>query len=596
MRRLSVLVLFCVLGASAAAQNVSSGFDLSNYGVRIEPAKRLIVVLAALEAAESTDASGKTEKLINTPLSAKGSEFRAQLLRDNASLNDDLKRRIGSFVYQYKKRRPKATDAQIVAPFISMAYVLSPVPDLTDPPNTGDLPGPLLDVLDFAPLAREFYRRSGIAAKLDDYVKLYRAESDGILRTSAREMVSDLLEYLHTRPQLFFTEKIKVQTGRTKNTTLEKTETRTHERHFFIVPEMLAPQGDVNFFNVRDDYYVILPPDKDVSFSEVRRAFLQFVADPLVLGVSREMITLRAWTKSRLDDRRKADPSISPDIVLATSRSLAAAIDIRQGEFTKGRIATEQARRKLATLTTDAEKSAVTADLERYKQSLADDAVIQRSEDYDRGLVLVFFFDDKLREIENGGFDIAASLKDIIVSFDELKETARLTTAAEAKKRALTARAERRNSDVKPVVAENPVTKRLLDIQKMIDAKDFAAAQTQLTALSKNYPADARVYYNLGRISGLLAAGTSDPDVQARRLVEAKEAYTNVIEHRNAETDRALLSLTFVALARIYEHFDDNDAALKLYDAAIQLGDVAGGARGDAIAGKQRLLNAKHGE
>ena len=39
---------------------------------------------------------------------------------------------------------------------------------------------------------REFYRRSGIAAKLDEYVKAYRGESDGVLRVSAREMVSEL--------------------------------------------------------------------------------------------------------------------------------------------------------------------------------------------------------------------------------------------------------------------------------------------------------------------------------------------------------------------------------------------------------------------
>ena len=591
MRRILLLVIFSIFALNIEGQNVQAGFDLANYGVRIEPDKRLIVVLAALEVAEMTDASGKTEKLINTPLSKKGAEFRAQLLQDNASLNDDLRRRISTFVVQYKRSHPKATDAEIVAPFISMAYTLSPFPEMADPVNTSDLPGSLLDVLDFAPLAREFYRRSTISAKLDEYVKAYRAEADGVLRSTAREMVSELLDYLHTRPQLFFTEKVKVQTQKAKGKImLEKTETRTHERRFFIVPEMLATQGNINFLNARDDYYVILPPDKDLSFSEVRRAFLQFVVDPLVFTNSKELAALREWTKSRLDERRKSDANVSPDVLLAVSRSLAAAVDVRQGEYAKVRIATDQARRKLAALKTDDEKRVVTADLEKYKQSLADESVIQLSEDYDKGLVLTFFFADRLRETEESGFDIAASMRETIASFDEAKETARVADAANARKRALAAREERRkNPEAKPV-AENPITTRLLAIQKMIDAKDLLNASADLTTLSKAYPSEPRIYYNMGRVAGLLAAGTDDPEIQAHKLVEAKDAYSNVIKTAAADTDRALLSLTYVALARIYEHFDNNATAIKLYDAAIKLDDVAGGAFRDAIAGKQRLL------
>ena len=54
--------------------------------------------------------------------------------------------------------------------------------------------------------------------------------------------------------------------------------------------------------------------------------------------------------------------------------------------------------------------------------------------------------------------------------------------------------------------------------------------------------------------------------------------------------DPTLLSLSYVALAKIYEFFDDRTYASGLYDAAIRVGDVAGGAYGEAIAAKQRLL------
>ena len=83
-----------MIAFTAAGQAVQPGFDLSNYGVQISADKRLIVVLATLEMAETKNEAGKTEKLINTPLSANGAKFRARLLEDNAALNEDLRRRI----------------------------------------------------------------------------------------------------------------------------------------------------------------------------------------------------------------------------------------------------------------------------------------------------------------------------------------------------------------------------------------------------------------------------------------------------------------------------------------------------------------------
>jgi len=576
----------------APAQNVQPGFDLSNYGVKVDADKRLIVVLAALEMAQTADEAGKTVKLINTPLSAKGEQFRKTLLQDNASLNEDLRRRISTFVLQYKKRRPDATDAEIVSPFISMAYALTPPPEMADPVIVNELPGALLDVLDFAPLAREFYRRSTIAAKLDDYIKAYRAEADGVLRQSSREMVSELLDYLHTRPQLFASEKSRVQTKTSKGkTSIEKVETRTHERHFNIVPEMLAPQGNINFLNARDDYYVVLPPDKDLSFSEVRRAFLQFVVDPLVLENSKELPAVREWVKPKLDELRKSNPNISPDILLTTARSLAAAVDVREAEFARSRIAFDQTRRKIDTLKTDAEKRAVTAEWERYKQSLADDAVLKLSDDYDRGLVLAYFFADRLHEIEESGFDIAASLKDMLASFDSAKETARLAEMADAKKQALQNRAQRKaNPGPVITVSENPVTVRLREIQKTIDAKNYAKASADLSQLLAQNPAEPRIYYNIGRVAGLAASAAEDPDEQTKKLIDAKEAYANVLRSATPSTDRGLLLVTYVALARIYEHFDRIDEAVQLYDKALTVGSKDDAAFKEALAAKQRLI------
>jgi hypothetical protein len=103
-------------------------------------------------------------------------------------------------------------------------------------------------------------------------------------------------------------------------------------------------------------------------------------------------------------------------------------------------------------------------------------------------------------------------------------------------------------------------------------------------------PSEPRIYYNIGRVAGLAASATDDADDQAKSLVDAKNAYTNVLRTATINTDPALLSLTFVALARIYEHFDRNEEAVGLYDQAIKLGEVNGGAFKDAMVAKQRLL------
>ena len=592
MRRVFLIAIGFLFAVSVSGQAVPTGFDLSNYGVRIEPDKRLIVVLSALEMATVKNANGVDERLVNTPLSEAGLKFRERVLADNASLPEDLRRRISTFIAQYKKRNPKATDAEIAAPFVSMAYTLTPVPELSDPIITSDLPGSLLDVLDFAPLVREFYRKSSISLKLDEYVKDYQADSDASLRVSAREMVSELLNYLHTRPRLTITERTVVETTKagSKNT-LRKTETREVDRRFYIVPEKLVAKGDINFLNIRDDYYVVVQPDTDLSFSDARRAFLRFVLDPLVVANSNEVAAMRSWAKPLLDETRKTNPSISGDVFLAITRSLVAAADVRQSEFAQLRIATEQSREMIDKQKTKEGKEKVSSDLKKFTEALSDEATLRLHEDYEKGAVLSFYFAEQLRGIEDSGFDIAGSLREMIAAFDPVKETARLTTTAEARKRATAARALRKsNPETKAVTVENPVTTRLLEIQKTIESKDLVKANADLKKLLVEYPSEPRIYYNIGRVASLSLESIDNEDAQAQKLLEAKAAYSNVISTATPTTDRALLSLTYVALARIYEFQNQKDYALKLYERAIEIGPVAAGGFQSAMDAKARLI------
>jgi len=591
--------LIILLAGSLFSQTPAPGFDLSNYGVTIDPDKRVILVLAALDSARTEDEKGERVPVIKTTLSEQGTQFRELLKSDLATMNDSLRQRISNFVISHKRRNPNIKDEQLIAPFISMAYALGPVPDLADPVITADLPGNLLDVLDFAPLVRDMYRTTNIGANLNEYVKQYRTVSDAVLRPSARGMVSELLGYLHTKPQLTVFERVKTETLRSnqKKSAIGNTEIRERQRRFVIVPELLAPVGYVNFVNIKDDYYAIVPADADLTSSEVRRAYLQFTIDPMILGVAKEIEAVRPAIKQLLDERRKKDPSTSPDVLLTISRSLVAAIDTKQIESVRLKFATQQARERIAQMKTDAEKLAISTELEKYKKAVDDEAILRLSEDYEKGAILAFYFADQLRGHEESDFDVSASIKEMIASFDAAKESGRYESYADARARAKAAREDSKKNVAKtPSIIENPVSTKLIAIQELIKAKNYSKAEADLKQLLAQNPSEPRVFYNLGRVAALTAgtfSDSADAEKQNAKILEAKNAFEKVVVIASSQkVDPALVSLSYVALGRIYEINDQKEYAIRIYDAAIKIGDVSGSGYAEALAAKQRLVKS----
>jgi hypothetical protein len=111
-----------------------------------------------------------------------------------------------------------------------------------------------------------------------------------------------------------------------------------------------------------------------------------------------------------------------------------------------------------------------------------------------------------------------------------------------------------------------------------------------------------RVYYSIGRLESLSAEASVEADERNFHLVSAKEAYSNVLKHKIevtdprvienkiTATDSTLISLTYVALARIFEFNEQTEYAVKLYEAAIKVGDVPGGAFQAAVSARNRLM------
>ncbi len=581
MKKVLVFALVSIFTFTISAQTTRTDLNLSNYGVTISADKRLITVLASLEVAG-----------IDTQLGKQGEAFRAEIRDDFKGISPDLRQRMRLFIEQFVKRRPGTSQSEAISPFVSLAYSLSPAPALDAPERSLDLPGELLEVLDYSNLVREFYKSPGTAAKIDNYYGSYeKIASD--LRPSAKEMVLEVLDYLHTRPELTFFERIKTETpAKGKKKKIETIETREFNRSFQIVPEKLAPKSTVNFLNIRDKYIAVVSPETDLSSSDVRRAYLQFVLDPLVLKNARSISTHRDGIKSLLDGRRKAGKFVSPDTVLVVSRSLVAAADAREEEFRRKNLATSQARKKIELLENEEQKKAVVAELERVSKILEDESALQLSEAYEDGAVLAFYFAEKLKGIEDSGFDIAASLKDWIAEIDTKLEKNRLEENKEARARAVAERDKRRTTAViETTLVTNPLTEALLKIDKDIEAKNLTRAENDLDALLKKYPSGAaRIYYSLGRVASKSAEGLEESKDINVRLIKAKGFFEKVLDSATASTDGELISLAYVSLGRIYEFYDQNEYAVKLYETAMQFGSVDGEGFKKAFEAKQKLI------
>jgi hypothetical protein len=563
-------------------------FELSEYGVNFQPEARLIIMMAALEAA-GFDA---------VPSGGEPSAFRAQVRKDLATLDPDLRSRLRAF-FEHNKLPAPATPADQAARYVSLAFALEPAPLLEAPPRSEDLPSSLLEVLDFAPLVKEFYRRSNIQENLPSYMRSYQTESDR-LRQPTADMVRDVLSYLHTRPIVVSQERVTVKPTTTQKKNAPKTfATRAHERHFYMVTDLLAAPGTINFRVIGDEYYVVLPQGTDPASSEMRRGYLQYVVDPLVLQINREIAARRDQIKSIIAAREKSGTAVSPDIFIAVSRSLVAAADARYEEKRKTDILQQTARARLVAAKDDASKQAISKQLGLDTREIQDETVARLADDYEHGAVLAFFFADQLKGIESSGFDIASFLPDMIATFDPVRETQRLTENAEARQRALAARQLRLTA--RRAEAETPVysdadkaraavlVAKLGEIEQTLRLKDYNNAEIRLKDLLKDYSREPRIFFALAQTASLAAADAIDEDVQAERLKRALGNYRLAVEASSPETDRALISRAHEAMGRINAFLDNGAEAAKEFDEAIRIGDVPGGAFRDAVEGRKKL-------
>jgi hypothetical protein len=598
-------LIILILAAAAQAQPVASptpraqapltqtqtatAFELSDYGVSLQPDARLIIMMAALDAAGFDP----------TPAGKEPGAFRLLLRRDQANLDAGLRERLKAFFDRNKLPAP-ATPAEQAARYVSLAYALGAPPLLDAPDRSDDLPTGILAVLDFAPLVREFYKRSALDERLPSYVRAYQVEGDR-LRQPAAEMVRSVLSYLHTRPILNTTERVKIKSPEKKKSSTTAYSLKTHERRFYIVPDLMAAPGTINLRVIADDYYAIVPEGTDPTSSELRRAFLQFVIDPLVLKFNKEIAAQRDQVKLLIDARVKEDATVSPDVFVVISRSLVAAADARYEESNRLTAVTNIQRRRLEQAKDQPARQAIAKAAEASRAVIADETMARLAEEYERGAVLDFFFADRLRDWQSSGFDIGNFFGDMITGFDTARESKRLGETSATRERALAARrAHPRYSmwlidpaseglETLDTSRNSALVKSLTEIEKLLQTRNYEQAETRLKALMQEHPGEPRLFFTIAQTASLWARDTTDDELQSQRLNRALANYRLAVAAAIPEADKVLLSRAHEAMGRILAFLDNHDEAMKEFEAAIRIGDVAGGAFRDAVEGKKKL-------
>ena len=561
--------------------NNTEALNPRDYNVLILSDERILVMMAALTlAGYKYEGAGKLADLQTT------------LRQDLKATSPDLIKKLQNFYGAH--RIEGREDAAQISPYIGLALSLSTVPALSNPSVKANLPLDVQEVLGFSDLLREFYSRSQIRS----FLPKYKALLDG-LRNECENIASSVLYetliYLRTKPILelqptpVFSKELDtyvmpspVEVKKDKKDKKDKENKEVAEekgkeriqylprvRRLQIFPNPFASAGTVLSRNdvlngadsesrrLGDDYFIIV---SEQSVREhIRHAFLRFVLDPVVGKKSVEIAELKEKIDPLITVLPNAKERARRNVFEVVGESLARAVGVRLTARAAG------------------------------NNLNSDEAISQLSQYYEQGFVLVFHFYEGLAGLERSGVDISDFFPVLLTNIDFVHETKRLDEAKEAR-----ARVQERRATAK--AAAKAAAKPIIDIDSLIKERKFDEAKTQLEAILREQPKNARALFGIAQIINNqpskveLDDNNSDDDkiaAQEERFAHAVRLYRDAIAAANSE-EKWMVSQSHVLIARIYDFIEERDAAVKEYDKAIQLGDIPQGAYKEAVEGKNK--------
>src|SRR6266478_8555604 len=270
--------------AQAAPAQTRAGFIApSEANVRIAPDVRTFIVMAALNMAGFDYETGAQ------PLSP----ARAELRKDLAKLDPQVKEKLAA--YYKAHRRAGVDEAADAARYAALSLMMTPPPAFTvyqaseqgehsaSQSSNRAIPEDLQVLLDFVPLVREFYLKSGIRELIPKYLGIGSAYA-AAYRTPVGELIYEVLGYFHAAPETVISMRPLVVRAPTLDAKSQKSTVyaRNRSRQVFVIPEPLAAMDtatvrgdilnqkeDLLSRRVGDDYIVIVGPSRAAATDAV---------------------------------------------------------------------------------------------------------------------------------------------------------------------------------------------------------------------------------------------------------------------------------------------------------------------------------------
>lgn len=587
----TLLALTCVLVLSLSTVSMAAplcnpqasapqSVNPADYNVLIIADERILIMMAALNlAGYDYETNGKLQGL------------RAQLREDLKSTPPELVTKLRDYYSAHKS--PGREEIAQVSPYIGLALALSGPPNFNTPGVVDKLPPDVREVVDFVPLLREFYYKSPVQGLLPKYKEtLTKLKLD--YQTTAGKVLFETLNYLHTQPLLVLPptplfspdddipgeenhqkdkDKNQPKTKGDKNDKTKGQQTlQTRLRRLVIIVNPLAASGAVFSRNdiangaeavlhrIGDDYFIVASEESVTE--HIRQGFLRFVLDPIVGKQSVEIANLKESLEPLIATLPKASQRIRRNVYELVGESLARAVGTR--------------------LTVRASNGNFTAD----------DATYSMSQYYQQGAVLVYHFYDTMLVLERAGVDIRDLFTSLLTNIDFAKEAKRMEAVPAAK-----ARLEERRTTVSPII------KSFIEIDELIQQRQYPQAQSKLADILKDQPKNARALFAMAQvINNQLSQPELDDKAdddekiaaQEERLAKSVQFYRSAIGASGTD-EQWIVSQSHLFIARILDFVQRRDLALKEYEQVIQLGDIPKGAYKEALEGKNHPYTPKSG-
>jgi tetratricopeptide (TPR) repeat protein len=567
-----------------APEQARSGFIApAEVNVRVEPDARTFVVMAALNMAGFDYETG------GRPLSP----ARVELRKDLARLDPQVKEKLAAF---YKAHRRQGLDESADAVrYEALSLMMTPPPAFTVYQSADRaIPEDLQPLLDFVPLVREFYVKSGIRELLPKYLSIGQTYAAGY-RNPVGEVIYQVLDYFHTKPETVISMRPLVVTTKESDTRKQRTEVfaRNRSRQVFIIPDPLAAldtsivrgdilnqKEDLLSRRVGDDYVVIVGPSRVAATDPIRQTMIRFVIDPLVERHLKTSLEYKDQILKLLGSAPSAPKQYAGSVYLVIRESLAQAANVRL--------------RRIHSIATRG----------NYTE---DEAMFDLAQAYLRGAVLSFHFYQSLAGLEQVGINIEDFFDRMIANTNFEREAARpkefdaLITRVSA-----TRSKSSKTVDGEEEAAEammGAMAAKILTSDDLIRKKRFAEARSILDAVLSVEPNNARALYGMAQVVTqtpsaveLDPKGDENDKIQAQhdRLEQAIKLYRKAIDNASKNSERWLIQWSHVFLGRILDFQEFRADAIAEYEKAIAMGpDVPDGAYKEAVEGKQHPFGQK---